>query len=83
MKNCLNLNPNEKQSQSQNAKILAHLQQGGRITSLEALNQFGCLRLSARIKDLRDSGWQIVDQFITVPSGKRVKQYYLEVSNVF
>lgn len=75
--NGLNLNPNEKQSQTQCQKILAFLQQGGRITSLSALNQFGCLRLSARIKDLRDSGWQISDQFITVPSGKRVKQYFM------
>lgn len=76
--NELNLNPNEKQSQSQNARLLAFLQNGGRITSLEALNQFSCLRLSARIKDLRDRGYAIRDEFITVPSGKRVKQYFME-----
>ena len=29
-----NINPNEKTSQSQNAKILAHLQNGGRIKDL-------------------------------------------------
>lgn len=77
MKNCLNLNPNEKQSQTQCQKILAFLQQGGRITSLSALNQFGCLRLSARIKDLRDEGYQISDRFIKVPSGKKVKEYFI------
>lgn len=75
-----NINQNEKQSQSQNARILAFMQNGGRITSLEALNQFGCLRLSARIKDLRDRGYAICDEFITVPSGKRVKQYFIEVA---
>lgn len=77
MKNCLNLNPNEKTSQTQCQKILAFLQQGGRITSLSALNQFGCLRLSARIKDLRDEGYQISDRFIKVPSGKKVKEYFI------
>lgn len=50
----------------------------GGITSLEALNQFGCLRLSARIKDLRDRGHKIQSVFIDVPSGKRVKQYFME-----
>lgn len=74
----MNINPNEKTSQSQNAKILAHLQNGGRITSLSALKNFGCLRLSARIKDLRDRGHDIQSQFITVPSGKKVKQYFME-----
>lgn len=75
--NGINLNPNEKQSQTQCQKILAFLQQGGRITSLSALNQFGCLRLSARIKDLRDEGYQISDRFIKVPSGKKVKEYFI------
>lgn len=75
--NGLNLNPNEKQSQTQCQKILAFLQKGGRITSLSALNQFGCLRLSARIKDLRDEGYQISDRFIKVSDGKKVKEYFI------
>lgn len=75
--NRVNINPNESQSQSQNARILSYLKNGGRITSLEALNQFGCLRLSARIKDLRDRGYEIQSQFIDVPSGKRVKEYFM------
>lgn len=75
--NGINLNPNEKQSQTQCQKILAFLQQGGRITSLSALNQFGCLRLSARIKDLRDEGYQISDRFIKVSDGKKVKEHFI------
>ncbi|MCQ9120976.1 hypothetical protein BKG95_02450 [Rodentibacter pneumotropicus] len=71
-------NPNEKSSQSQNARILRHLQSGGKVTALSALNDFQCLRLSARIKDLRDRGYAITDEFITMPSGKRVKQYFIE-----
>lgn len=74
----LNINPNEISSQSQNAKILAHLQNGGRITSLSALDDFDCLRLSARIKDLRDRGHDIQSVFITMPNGKKVKQYFME-----
>ncbi|MEG9531375.1 helix-turn-helix domain-containing protein [Mannheimia indoligenes] len=73
-----NINPNEKTSQSQNAKILAHLKNGGRITSLSALKNFGCLRLSARIKDLRDRGYDIQSETITLSNGKRVSQYFME-----
>lgn len=74
-----NINPNEKSSQSQNARILKHLQSGGKVTALSALDDFQCMRLSARIKDLRDRGYAITDEFITVSSGKRVKQYFIEV----
>lgn len=74
----LNINPNEKTSQTQNARILAHLQNGGRITSLSALDDFGCLRLSARIKDLRDRGYDIQSETITLSNGKRVSQYFME-----
>ena len=49
-----NTNPNEKISQSQCDRILRYLQSGKRLTSLEALDKFGCLRLSARILDLKN-----------------------------
>lgn len=44
----------------QNAEILARLESGRGITSMEAYESFGCTRLSARIKDLRDAGVPIV-----------------------
>lgn len=44
----------------QNAAILARLESGQGITSVEAYENFGCTRLSARIKDLRDAGVPIV-----------------------
>lgn len=80
-KTIFNVNPNEKQSQSQNARILAYMQKGGRITSLEALARFNCLRLSARIKDLRDKGYRVCSQMIKLKNGKRVKQYFMEVEH--
>ena len=70
---------------SQNREILAHLKSGQTITALEALKFFGTLRLAARIKDLRDSGYQIhttmVDVIGIAPDGtsndKRVAEYTL------
>ena len=38
---------------SQEKDILGHLQRHGSISPLEALEQFGCFRLAARIADLR------------------------------
>lgn len=42
---------------TQNDKILNHLRDHGGITSMEAYEIYGCTRLSARIKDLRDAGF--------------------------
>ena len=48
-------------TETQNAQILARLKSGKTITPLEALAEFGCLRLSGRIYDLRRDGHQIED----------------------
>ena len=68
---------NEQKATSQKAKILDHLKEGFTITPIEALNLCGCFRLSARIYDLKDEGWNIVTNIATV-NGKRVAQYRLE-----
>jgi hypothetical protein len=73
----MNENPNESEARSQNRRILAHLQQGGSITGIEALTEFGCFRLPSRIWDLKQAGHNIVGKFIKTPSGKRVMQYSL------
>ena len=44
---------------TQNNQILEWLQQGKPINPMQALNRFGCFRLSARIKNLRDKGINI------------------------
>ncbi len=41
---------------TQTETILAHLQKGGSITPIDALRDYGCFRLAARIKELRDEG---------------------------
>ena len=60
---------------TQAGKILAHLQAGNRITALDALQQFGCFRLAARIHELRNQGWQIAERMVETGGGKRVAEY--------
>ena len=45
--------------ETQCAAILDHLKRHGSITPLEALNRYGCMRLGARIYDLKRSGYEI------------------------
>lgn len=40
-------------------RILEHIQKYGSITSMEAFEKYGITRLAARIKDLRDMGYDI------------------------
>ena len=49
--------------ENQNKMIKAHLEKGKRLTSLEALDLFGCFRLSARISELKTSGYHIEKSF--------------------
>lgn len=44
---------------SQSDKILAYLKKYNGITNYDAINEFGVLRLSARIFDLRKRGYNI------------------------
>ena len=66
---------------TQNDKILEYMKKHGSITSLEAVRNFGCLRLAARISDLRKMGNVIDRELITVHTrdGKtRVAEYSLK-----
>lgn len=44
---------------TQTDRILRHLREHGSITPLEALREFGCMRLGARIYDLKRAGYDI------------------------
>ncbi len=61
---------------SQNALIKGWLLNGYSITPMEALNMFGCFRLSARIANLREEGMLVVTDMVTI-NDKRVARYYL------
>lgn len=45
---------------TQTQRILKHLETVGSITPREALDLFGCMRLGARIWDLRRAGYPIM-----------------------
>lgn len=50
---------------TQNQMILEHLKSGKTITGKEAMELYGCMRLSARIHDLRERGYKIYSQKVT------------------
>jgi hypothetical protein len=61
---------------SQNALIKGWLMNGRSLTTLDALNMFGCFRLAARIANLRDQGMDINTEIVEV-NDKRVARYSL------
>jgi len=64
-------------TRSQTIKILNCLAKGKPITPIDALEKFGCLRLAARISDLRADGYQITTT-IANKNGKRFAQYSMQ-----
>ena len=60
--------------ESQNIKLLNHLRNHKRIQPMTALRHLGIYRLAARIKDLRDSGHEIITDRV---GEKRIAQYTL------
>lgn len=65
------------QSVSQCNSILEYMQDNGSITPMEALEHIGCFRLSARIHNLRKSGW-IIETNSIKRNGKRFAKYILK-----
>lgn len=64
------------QSDNQCKQILEYLKTGNKLTQLEALNKFGCMRLGARVFDLRERGHDIESKMIR-QNGKKFAQYSL------
>jgi len=55
--------------------IRKHLESHYSVTPLEALESFGCFRLSARINDLKKEGMSIKTEMVKTDSGKFVAKY--------
>lgn len=51
---------------SQKDQILEHLEKHGSITPLEAQTLYGCMRLGARIWDLKHDGHAIITELVEV-----------------
>lgn len=63
---------------TQASRILAYLQRGNAIDPVAALDRFGCFRLAARIKDLRDDGHAIATERVTNDHGVSFARYRLD-----
>ena len=59
---------------SVSVKLESWLLRGYGITPLQALEKWGCMRLSARIKELRDAGFPIVTE-VAKQNGKTFARY--------
>ena len=46
-------------------RILRHLKDFGSISSLEAINEYGIMRLASRISDLKKKGYEISSETVT------------------
>ena len=60
---------------SHNKDIANYLAEHGSINFWEALEEFGCARLAARIYDIRAKGIDIMSADVKLPSGKTVTRY--------
>jgi len=59
-------------------KVLEALLNGDELTALDSLERFGCMRLAARIYDLREIGWEIETETVETTNGKRFASYRLD-----
>ena len=63
-------------TKNQTNRILRHLKSGRGITPLSALTRFGCMRLAARIEEMRQEGIQVRSRTLR-RNGKRFACYSL------
>jgi len=67
---------------SQNKRIKKYLKSGKSLTALDALHEFNCFRISARIFDLKSQGVNIKTDLVEIKSGgvnKTIARYTLVV----
>lgn len=57
-------------------RILRHLEDHGSITSLEAITEYGILRLASRINDLKRRGYNITSEIVTGENRYNEKTHY-------
>ena len=50
---------------TQKDRILRHLNDKGSITALEAMKEYGIMRLTSRVCELKDQGYKIRSEFIS------------------
>jgi len=50
---------------TQQERIIRHLKDKGSITSLEAMKEYGIMRLTSRVCELKDQGYMIRSEFVS------------------
>lgn len=65
---------------SQKNLILNDLMKGQTITPIDALNNYGCMRLGSRINELRNQGYNIITTLNK--EGKKYAKYHLLVVDI-
>lgn len=72
-------------TESQCARLLDYMRGGGKVTSLDALSDFGIARLASRVTDLRKRGYPVASEWVEVENryGEkvRVKRYWMEAED--
>jgi len=68
------------QTMTQAEKVLRHLKTVGKITPMDAIREYGCLRLGARICDLRRAGYPIRSRIVTGENRFGEPTHYAEYS---
>ena len=53
------------------------MRSGQRITGLDALRLFGCIRMARVAGDITGAGEDVRNRWIKTSSGKRVKEYWI------
>jgi hypothetical protein len=61
-------------TKNQTNRILRYLRRGHGLTAISALSRFGCMRLAARIEELRDAGIRVQSRMMR-RNGKRFACY--------
>ena len=69
-------------TETQCKRLLDYMRGGGKVTSLDALSEFGIARLASRVSDLRKLGYPVMSEWVEVENryGEkvRVKRYWME-----
>ena len=65
-----------KNKKSQSLRIIGYMNSGRGITSMQALDKFGCFRLASRIHELRNMGYRITKTNV-IRNKKQVAQYHI------
>lgn len=68
--------------ESQKDKILKLLLKGKKITSIDALNLFGCFRLASVIHKLRKEGYIIKAILVMTGNGTNFAEYSMKIEHL-